>query len=309
MISKRKKVYSDDLLYITDKFLKRLQEINEKLGDDLIINQGLFLMTTAHFEEAIRELIRIVLVAFPEKLTKDSCTISRDKICEIADKGHGVIIDNELYSLFRDGVRNQLEKLFKILFNKERKKNEISEDEITLIAKIEEISLFRNALIHDGGKVNFEINEKVKILKYNSGQNLGFDSEQVRLYANIYKEFIQKLNDEIKNTFSSYNELSLIERIEILWKECFSSPILRFIDYWEIDYDRDLITGIKYPEAEDYICSSEKVLLSIWRHQYDDTIKTEEFLLCSVNHQKICQLYEGLDNLKFYHMQQKADRH
>jgi hypothetical protein len=315
MISKRKKVYSDDLLNITGTFLKRLQKIDEKLGDDLVINQGLFLMTTAHFEEAIRELIRTVLVAFPEKLTKDSCTISREKICEIADKGHGVIIDNELYSLFRDGVRNQLEKLFKILFNKERKKekkpsnkNEISDEETTLIVKIEEISLYRNALIHDGGKVNIEINEKVKFLKPNSEQDLRFDSELTRLFMNVYKEFFQKLNNEIQKTFSSYNELSMIEKIKNVWKECFSSPILQFEDYWEIDYDQDLITGIKYPEVEDIISSSEKVKLSIWRHQYDDSIKTEEFLLCSVDHHKIYQLYEGLDNLKFYYMRQKAGR-
>jgi hypothetical protein len=252
MISKRKKVYSDDLLEITDSFLLKLEEIEKKLNGDFLINQGLFLMITAFFEDSIRELMRIVLVALPEKLTKESCTISREQICLVADNGHSVIIDNELYFLFKDGVRNQLEKLLKILFNKEYKKekktsnkNSISDKEKELINKLEEISLYRNALIHNGGKVSIEINEKVIYFRPKTGKDLKFDSELIRLFINEYKVFFQYLNVEIKNTLSSYQHLSVIEKTKILWKNCFPSPILQFNDYWEIDYECDLIIGIK----------------------------------------------------------------
>jgi hypothetical protein len=314
MISKRKKVYSDDLLNITTSFQGKLEEIEKKLGNDFLINQGLFLMITAYFEDSIRELMKIVLVALPEKLTKDSCTISREQLCAVADKGHSIIIDNELYFLFKDGVRAQLEKLLKILFNKEYRnekkisnKNLISDEEKESIIKLEEISLYRNALIHNGGKVSIEINEKVKYFKPQTEKDLRFDSELIKLFIKEYVKFFQYLDNEISNTFSSYQHLSVIEKTEILWEDCFSSPILQFKDYWEIDYKRDLITGIKYPEIESCISSGEKVLLSIWRHQFDDSIKTEGFLLCSVNYHKIYELYKGLDNLKFYHMKQKSE--
>lgn len=314
MISKRKKVYSDDLVNITNSFQERLEEIEKKLGNDFLINQGLFLMITAYFEDSIRELMRIVLIALPEKLTKDSSTISREQICAVADKGHTIIIDNELYFLFKDGVRSQLEKLLKILFNKEYRnekkisdKDSISEEEKESIIKLEEISLYRNALIHNGGKVSIEINERVKYFKPQTEKDLEFNSELIRLFIQEYVKFFKYLTSEINNTFSSYQHLSVIERTQILWKDCFSSPILQFKDYWNIDYERDLITGIKYPEIESSISSSEKVLLSIWRHQFDDSIKTEGFLLCSVNYDKIYELYKGLDNLKFYHMKQKSE--
>jgi hypothetical protein len=313
MISKRKKIYSDDLLNITDSFLEKLEEIEKKLDNDFVINQGLFLMITAYFEDSIRELMRIVLINLPEKLTKDSYTISRNQICTISDKGHDVIIDNELYFFFKDGVRNQLEKLLKILFNKEFKnekkigvKNSITEEEKESIIKLAEISLYRNALIHNGGKVSTDINEKVKYFKPKSEKDLKFDSELITLFINEYEKFFQYLKLEINTAFSSYTQLSVIEKTEILWKDCFFSPILQFKDYWEIDNERDLITGIKYPEIENSISSSEKVLLSIWRHQFDDSIKTEGFLLCSVDYHKIYELYKGLDNLKFYHMKQKS---
>jgi hypothetical protein len=315
MISKRKKVYSDDLLSITNSFKEKLEEIEKKLGNDFLINQGLFLMVTAYFEDSIRELMKIVLVAFPEKLTKDSCTISREQICAVADKGHSIIIENELYFIFKGGVRTQLEKLLKILFNKEYRnggkisnQNSISKEEKESIIKLEEISLYRNALIHNGGKVSIEMNEKVKYFKPPTDGDLVFDSKLIRLFIKEYVKFFKYLTSEINNTFSSYQHLSVIEKTEILWKDCFSSPILQFKDYWDIDNERDLITGIKHPEIESSISSSEKVLLSIWRHQFDDSIRTEEFLLCSVNYHKIYELYKGLDNLKFYHMKQKSER-
>lgn len=313
MISTRKNVYSDDLLSIIDLFLDKLEEIEKKLDEDFVINQGLFLMITAYFEDSIRELMKIVLVNLPEKLTKDSYTISRNQICTIADSGHETIIDNELYFFFKDGVRNQLEKLLKILFNKEYKnqqksgiKNSISEEEKESIIKLAEISFYRNALIHNGGKVSTDINEKVRYFLPKSKKDLKFDSELITLFINEYRKFFEYLKSEINKTFSSYQHLSVIEKTEILWNDCFSSPILQFSDYWEIDNKSDLITGIKHPEIEENISSSEKVLLSIWRHQFDDSIKTEGFLLCSIDYHKIYQLYKGLDNLKFYHMKQKS---
>ncbi len=313
MSIKRKKMYSDDLLNITDSFLIKLEDIEKKLSNDYIINQGLFLMITVFFEDSIRELMKKVLIQFPEKLTNKSCVISREQVCLIASNGHSVIIDNELYLLFKDGVRRQLENLLKILFNKEYKKasckKSISENEKNSIAKLEEISLYRNALVHNAGRVSIEINEKVKYFKPKTQNGLLFDSELIKLFIDEYKKFFQHLSSEIKITFSSCKDLSEVDKTKVLWDECFSSPTLQFEDYWEIDREHDLIKGVKYPEVEKNISSSEKVFLSIWRHQFDDSIKTEEFLLCSINYSKIHMIYKGLYDLKFYYMKQKADRY
>lgn len=308
--SKRKIIYSDDLMNITKAFQIKLDEIEKSLGNNMLINQGLFVMITAYFENSIRELMRIVLVAYPEKLIKDSCTISREQICAVADDGYSVIIDNELYFLFKDGVRTQLERLLKTLFNKERSgRNAISEKEKEAIIKLEEISLYRNALIHNGGKVSTEINERVKYFKpTNRGSDLRFDSNLIHLFIKEYSDFFAYLENCINNTFGSYQHSSRIERVKKLWEKCFPSPMLRFEDYWDVDNERDIITDIKFPDFEDCISSSEKVLLSIWRHQFDDSIETKEFLLCSIDYHRIYEIYKGLDDLKFYHMQQDSQR-
>lgn len=315
MKSRRKKVYSDDLMKTIDYFIEELDNIEIKLGNDILINKGLFIMITAHFEDSIRELVRIVLVALPEKLTTNSCTISKKQLCQVADNGHSVIIDNEIYFLFKGGVKSQLEEVLKILLNKEYKKekksslkNSITEEEKESILKLEEVSLYRNALVHNGGKVSREINEKATFFKPKSSTNLIFDSSLIKSFIAEYRNFFKILKIEILETFDSYENKSDIEKIEIVWKECFSSPILKFKDYWEFNKEEDVIIGIKYPEIENQISTSEEILLSIWRHQYDDRIKTKEFSLASINYNSIHKLYAGLSNLKFYFMKQKADR-
>ena len=139
-------MYSEDLLNITNTFQIKIEEIKKTLGSDMLINQGLFLMTTAYFESSIRELMRIVLVSFPEKLAKESCTISKSQICAIADKGHSIIIDNELYSLFKEGVRVQLERLLKILFNKEYR-NKNSDNKNAIVQEVKDYQNRRNIIL------------------------------------------------------------------------------------------------------------------------------------------------------------------
>jgi hypothetical protein len=154
MYNDRKKVYSDDLLKITRDFISKIKEdIMPKLGNDNIINQGLFVMSTSLFEDAIRQIMRIILITFPEKLKIKSCTISKDQVCDIAKKGIEVVIDNELYSLFREGVKEQLEYLFHIISNMD--KAELSKEIKILICKCVDISLYRNSIVHNGGSLSF----------------------------------------------------------------------------------------------------------------------------------------------------------
>ena len=313
MQRKRSKIYSNDLIEITESFLSQIKEIEGKLSADLVVNKGLFVMITSSFEDSIRDLLRTVLIAFPEKLNKLSCTISRKQLSEIAEKGHSVIIDNELYSMFREGVQSQLIDLQKILFNKsnirsghKNPKNPIDNYIVESIRKIHEISLFRNALIHNGGKASTILFESAKYYKEEARGTIIFNAKLVSKFINEYENFILNVNREIRLAYKSSTDATVIEKTKNLWNECFSSPILNFDDYWDINIEKDLIVGIKYPIIESQISSSEKVFLSIWRHQFSDNQPTEDFLLCSIDYHKIYELYKGLDALKFYHMQQKS---
>jgi len=314
--NRNRKIYADGLLEITGDFLEQLSLIENKIDTDYLINKGLFLMIYSNFEESVRRLMLTVLSVHPEKLPKETCTISRDQLGLIAKDLHLTIIENELYSIFMNGVRNQLENLLKILLNKKSKqdhrdKNVISNETREALQKIEEISLYRNALIHKGGKVNVEIYEKAKAFKFwSNGSEIIFTSEMVTVFTTEFRNFFIYLEEEIKKTYRFYSSISNIEKLRELWNDYFSltDNASKFENYWEIDIDNDLIIGIKSPE---YNCmsSSEELFLSIWRHQYYDVIKTKEFLVCSISDlDKFGILYKGFRDTNFYYMYQIAER-
>jgi hypothetical protein len=271
MQDRKKQVYSDELLAITEPFLVKIKEIEQKLSSDQLINQGLFLMATALFEDTIRELLKNILLTFPDKLDRKTCTISRKQIAEIAEKGHSVIIDNELYKMFHFGVKEQLEELLRVLFNKSKfnkdqkvPKRPIDEKEAESIKKISEIFLFRNVLIHNAGKPNQTL-ANIKYFKLKFQYEIDFNNNLVKTFIKEYKLFVLKVNEDIHLTFRSFKNASTIDKTRILWNQCFSSSILNFDDFWEIDTEKDLIVRVKYPKVESQISCSEQILLSIWR--------------------------------------------
>jgi hypothetical protein len=305
MYSKRKTVYSNDLLKLTSSFTEKINDISTKLGKDAIIDDGLFVMITSLFEDTVRQIMRVILISFPEKLRIKSCTISKDQVCNVADKGVEIIIDNELYSLFHEGMKEQLDYLFYIISN--IKKTDLSDEISCIIAKCCDISLYRNSIVHNGGKPTNELLMNTTAYKIDPKKR-DFDRGIYKDFVNDYLYLFSVLDSEIQKHFEIHKENTRVEQLRELWYGCFNSPIMKFEDYWKIDLEKDLISDIKYCEYENSISSSEEVLLSIWRHQFYDAVKTKEFLLCSINYEIISDLYEGLSKTQFYYMYQQSRR-
>lgn len=306
MRSYRGKIYADDLVEIIQKFKNDISDINKKLCDDILVNKGLFIMANSLFEESIRELMNIVLTSFPEKLNLKSITISKKQICEIADRGYKVILEKELYLIFREGVVSQLNYLIEIICG--IKVKDIDSNIKQIIEKCYEISLYRNALVHNGGKVSKGLYGKAKYYKPINQNDINFNTTMIKNFIFDYESFFNFIEKEVCKKFSYYKETTRIQKLKELWYRCFNSPLLIFENYWEIDIEHDLITGLKKCEKEVSLSSGETVYLSIWRHQYDDSFNTKEFLLCSIDYSIICDMYNVFTDVKFYYMSQEAER-
>ncbi len=300
-------MYIYDILQITEDFKIRLEEIKSKFSSDRLINQGLFLMSSAIFEDSIRGIIRRILISFPEKLNKKEYKISREEVCKISRKGFEVIIDSSLFYIFKDGVKNQLKYLFKIICNY---KESNSEDIDHIIQKCEEISQIRNYLVHNGGKLPLKI-----IGSMGNGnkayQSINLDKSQLNEYLDDYLFLFDLIETELKKKFSNYKKpVSKIQRLRELWDDCFESPLLNFDEYWDYDTSKDILTNAKFLDCEVSLSSSEKVLLSIWRHQFNDIYNTEEFIVLSLDDNtisKINKMYLMFNKVKLYHMHQRAN--
>lgn len=300
-------VSSNELIEIVNTSCNKMNDIKLKLDTDSLINQGLFLMSTTYFEATLRDVMYQILVSYPEKLKKDKFTISKEALCKYNDSEIlNEIIENELFNLFKGNVKEQLLYIIEIASNiksenlKGKPKNE---DIMNVITKCSDISIYRNTLIHNAGIPAKDFFDKISIYLH-TDKKIDFTNDLITRFINDYLEFFVILKEKILNNIDF--KATKIEQLKVLWNQCFHSPLLSFEEYWAIDEERDLITDIKYSKFEGNLSSSEKVLLSIWRHQFYDAIPTEEFLLCSVNEDTIYKIYKGLNNVKFYHMYQLA---
>ncbi|MBD8496904.1 hypothetical protein [Paenibacillus arenosi] len=302
-------VYSNDLLSSIDRSVNKLHEIISKLSDDNLINQGLFLMSTTFFEATLRDVMNKILISNPEKLKKDNFTINK---YDLSSLGDSIIlknvIENELFNLFKGNVKEQLIYIIELIANikssnlKNKSKNE---EIINVIIKCSDISIYRNCLVHNLGEKSKNFDESVQY--YISEDNkLNFSTQLIKIFIEDYLSFFKMLKEKIQKN-SEFKEKTRLERLRQLWDDCFGSPLLNFDDYWLTDIKQDLIVKIKYPDSEHGLSSSERIYLSIWRHQYYNSIKTEEFLLCSVDENKLYKIYKVLSEVEFYYMYQQAN--
>ncbi len=307
MQSKRKEIYNEDIFEAIDSFELRISGISMKFSGDRTIDNGLFLMSYAMFEDTIRTLLKIILYAFPEKLNIKSCSISRQQICDIADKGYGLIIDNELYQLFKGGAQGQINYLISLISGINVKN---FNDEITdLVSRCVEISLYRNSIIHNGSKVSNDVFTKCRFYKVNHMGELNLSTDKLDLFFKDYMRLFNYLKECSRNRFKFYSEVSRVEKLRKLWYRCFNSPIMVFEDYWEIDVEHDAIIDYKEPSAEKCISSGEEVYLSFWKNQFHSgRYKLSNFMLCSINYKIIVDILEVIEETKFYYMYQEAER-
>lgn len=305
MNNSRKELYVDDLLEIIKIFDKRINEIKQKITNDEIINQGLFLMSSSILEDSIRSIIRTILISFPDKLDKKSYQISREDICEISVNGFEIIIDSALFRLFKGGVKNQLFYVFYIISNLDEKHLPKSTKE--LIQKCEEISLYRNVLIHNGGKPTKLLVNNARIYKPLNNYPIIFDQKLIHNFLDDYKLLLRLMEIEILKSFKNFRPVSKIGKLKKLWDTCFNSPLLHFDDYWHYNVEKDLIIDVKFTDYEESLSSGESVLLSIWRNQFNDIYKPKNFIVLSIDYNKIHEMYKVFYEIKFYHMHQKAN--
>ncbi|MEC0234848.1 hypothetical protein P4H71_10970 [Paenibacillus kribbensis] len=286
----------------------KLNDIQSKLNEEKLINQGLFLMSTTYFEATLRDVMNNILISKPKKLKKENFTISKNDLSSLDNFSIlKSVIENELFNLFKGNVKDQLLYIMEIVTNIKAStlaNKSKHRDIIDIITKCSDISYYRNCLIHNAGLKSKNFDESTQYYT-TPNHKLDLSREIIKNFINDYLNFFDILKDKILSN-SEFKQKTRLEQLRQLWNECFSSPILMFDDYWETNEERDLVVNVKYPDCEHGLSSSEKVYLSIWRHQFYDPIKTEEFLICSVDENKLYKIYKGLSEVKFYHMHQQA---
>ncbi len=304
MIIKRKELYVEDLIEIIENLKVRLNEMKQKLTVDEIINKGLFVMSSSIFEDSIRSILKEILLKYPQKLKDKSYTISRKVVHNISLNGFEVIIDHALFKLFHEGVKEQLLYAFKIISNKVEK--DLLPESLKVIDGCEEVSWYRNALIHNGGRPTQMIINQAKYHRNEKNDKINFNKDLVSRFINEYSNISNIIKNEVIEKFTQHRPETKIKKLKKLWSKCFNSPLLSFDSYWSYCTEKDIVIDAKFTSSENALSSGESVLLSIWRSQFNDVYKAKSFIVLNINYDLIYEMYKVFDEVKFFYMHQIA---
>ncbi len=138
------------------------------------------------------------------------------------------------------------------------------------------------------------------------GNKINIDSQYFLKSIQIIDEVLLDLQRLLTDKYINYTRIKVFRE---LWEYFFSSPILKFDDWWEIDELQDKITGWKENDYYNMASSGEKILINLWNENVDAPPYpwTPEgwqkkglvvHLLDSETREKVVFLIENIDVLK-----------
>lgn len=209
------------------------------------INNGLFLMAVSFIESMQKRILSYYLKYVPQSITSKK-TIEFNKAS---------LIENEDFRLIEKMVSEIIDslpywQLLKIFYETLKIEKPVN------MQTIQSIKDRRNELIHNNLVTDYK--QKKTELK-----SICFD--ELSSSIDIYETYLDDLKSKISRKYGKYTRLNALKN---LWHYTFDTPLCaNFEDYWHINLEKDSIFGLKHPEYESSLSSSEKFMLDIWRSQ------------------------------------------
>ena len=229
--------------------IKSIITLSESDECNRLVQEGLYVRAFAQVECAIVDTLAYYAHRNPSKLEFKDLTISRDTL--LSNELTREIIDDHINDLRKkwtfQSIRNQVRSLCKMLDLNFEKFSDI-------MPKVEDISKVRNTILH------YQPQDDTK-----SGKDATVVADFSR-DLNLLKLFVNELFTELRRVYGNHGHVAALKR---LWQYLFKSPIMQFDDYWRVDKEKDRVVGSKTPKYIDSLCTAEKILLGIWRAEFN----------------------------------------
>ena len=244
-----------------------------------IINEGLFILAVASIETMVLDILRYYLRSFPEKLGKKTFSINKDDLLYRPRSLVEEEVDKELNSVSYENIEQILE-----YFN-----NTLSLDQALLSIghseQLREIKASRNLLLHNNLVVNNIYIEKAgpQRRERETSKKLEIDTVYLKETLVLFDTICDLVTSALSVKYESYTKVASIKR---LWQYLFSSPVMVFEDYWQVDPVKDRVVSYKGSKYEDdgLLSSSEMMFLGMWRaHFHGRASDVEMFSMYSLD--------------------------
>lgn len=287
----------DNLLTPLNQGICKYENLEKDLHDAKSTNHiyGIFILGFSEFEYSIRITLEYFLKHFPDKLKLADRNVMLEDELIIQPNYLRNIIDQYLSSLLYSNIEDYMIKVCNILCI------EIVDENI--IKELNEKSATRNILIHNNLLTNIKYLEKsgdyarVKSVGEFVTVEKDYVYSQLQLLRDITQGLVSKLGDK-------YNKYTRVNAQKELWGYIFTSDVMKFDDYWDVDEKEDSIYR-KECEFEKSLSSSEKLFLGIWQREFSGYSKllNEGALigtLSSDGQKKFLYLISTLNELKLF---------
>lgn len=271
-----------ELLKPLDSSRGKIKQITAEVSNGIssqIINEGLFVLTVSTIETMFLDILRYYLRWFPEKLGKKSFSIDKDDLLYRPRTLVEEEVDKELNNVSYESIESILDYFKKTLSLDE---SLFSDDQQ---GQLREIKASRNLLLHNNLVVNRNYIDKAgpMIREDEFGKRLNIDIPYLKNTLALANSICDIIAVAILGKYKSYTKIAAIGR---LWQYLFSSPVMKFEDYWKVDPDKDRVISYKGSSYEDdgLLSNSEMMFLGMWRsHFHGRATNLENFSMYSLD--------------------------
>lgn len=233
-----------------DISIKNINGIRKHLRSDLeeLFIQGAFVLAVSRIEVMLSDVLKYYLICFPQKLSTDF-RFDKGEFLENQFTFLETAVDKYLYNLFYKPLGDYLNKFLQHL------SIEWNDFQESLGNDLQTIKNNRNLLLHTGNAVQAD----------NDGP---IDYDYVVQSIDKILCFEEELKKRITEKYKEYTKINANKK---LWQFMFHTPLLLYDNYWYYDESTDRITGLKRNKYESDLASSEKMLLDLWRSQFNSS--------------------------------------
>lgn len=246
-------------VFFVKKVIHETQDLlkNNQLSEFVI--QGVFVLVISRFEVMITDMLLYYLKWMPEKLEIKEAKFSKEEL--LNEKLINLQIERSVHSLSYKNLREVLDFFFHTL-------SIAVSDKEKYIDKLIEIKETRNLLLHNNLIVNRTYIEKAGALKRSDRleDKLKLDKQYLIEAITILESFICDIEKSLIDKYSAYSKITALKS---LWNYLFTSPVMKFEDYWIIDEASDSIIALKKCKYEDMLSGSESLFLGMWRAHFN----------------------------------------
>lgn len=245
-----------DLIMPLDKSKNSLKEMISKIeegGSDKVLLESFVVFSISRFESMLANIMTYFLNKVPYKISSKEIKLLKEEV--ISDNPLSLFIEREINTVMYGSVDKILSYFCSVLsINVDIDKNKMN--------RFYEFKESRNLLIHNDSIVNTRYLDKCVNFKreIRPGIKLTFEEEYVVESISNMLDIITKIEIELSGKYSHYSEIRAFRE---LWNYVFSSPLLKFDDYWHVDTESNELR-MKEPKYKFNISSSEKMYLGMW---------------------------------------------